>query len=84
MIACSFSGSLAKLTLKQKKDKIAVLRALSNDPNVSIWDMDRTGILWATIVVLIRDGYVMTVPEHFPWHKFVITEDGKKILEKEE
>jgi DNA-binding PadR family transcriptional regulator len=76
----SFSGGVARLTAKQKKNKIAVLHALSNDPNVSTWDMSE-GKLWVAIKELISDGYIKEIEKPYPWHKFVVTEAGKKLLE---
>ena len=73
---CSFSGSVAELTVRQKKDSMIVLRVLSNDPMVSTWDMGEGG-LWKTIKRLEDTGLIASVKQPYPWHKFVVTEAGK-------
>lgn len=78
----SFSGSISDLKPKQRGDLKTVLKVLLNDPNVSTWDMDN-GIrypLWKTIKKLEDLGYVKSVERPYPWHRYLVTEAGKKFL----
>jgi hypothetical protein len=75
---CCFSGAAGELTGRQKRNPMLVLQALSNDPRVSTWDMET---LWKTIDTLKENGWIAQIVEPYPWHRFVITEDGKNKLE---
>lgn len=75
----SFSGAVADLTAKQKRDHICVLRVLSNNPNVSTWDMDEDK-LYRTIYYLRDNDFVAEIERPFPWHRFEITDKGKRYL----
>jgi hypothetical protein len=79
---CSFSGTVANLTVKQKKDPLLVLQVLKTDPLVSTWDMGEHK-LYRTIYDLIGRGLITdeTGNMAFPWHRFPITEEGRKYLE---
>jgi hypothetical protein len=77
--ACSFSSTVGELTNKQKQNKFLVLRALSIEPRVSEWDME-AGNLWVTIIELNDAGYIETELAPYPWHKYIVTELGQKIL----
>lgn len=76
----SFSGGVAELTKKQRRDGKAVLRVLLVDQMISTWDMDE-GDLWRTIEVLTGRGYIKSIPVRYPWLKYEVTEEGKKYLE---
>ena len=77
----SFSGSVSELTAKQTRDENRVLRVLAKDPNVSTWDMDTHG-LWKTIDKLEKKGMVLAKDAPYPWHKYVVTDSGKKFLKE--
>lgn len=77
-----FSGSVYDLKPRQRGNIKTVLKVLSVDPNVSTWDMDN-GIrypLWKTIKKLEDLGYVKSVERPYPWHRYLVTEAGKKFL----
>jgi hypothetical protein len=78
----SFSGAVADLKPRQRGDIMTVLSVLERDPNVSTWDMDdgRTNPIWRTIAALNELGYVKEIPREYPWHRFEVTELGKKTL----
>lgn len=81
----SFSGSVCDLRSRQRGNIKTVLKVLSKDPNVSIWDMDN-GIrypLWKTIKKLEDLGYVKSVERPYPWLRYEITETGKNFLLEE-
>jgi hypothetical protein len=75
----SFSGNVSRLTAKEKKYPKKVLEALSKDPMVSTFDMG-THDLWKTIKYLESEGLIESIPMTYPWHKFVVTEKGKKEI----
>ena len=78
----SFSGSISDLKPKQRGDLKTVLRVLLKDPNVSTWDMDegKRYPLWKTIAKLEAMEYVISVSRPYPWHRYEVTEAGKKFL----
>ena len=81
---CSFSGSVAYLSRKQKKNPMQVLQALANDPRVSTWDMDEHN-LWQTIYALVEKGLLRdeTKKEVYPWCRFTVTKAGRKAIAAE-
>lgn len=82
----SFSGSIGELKPKQRGDLKTVLRVLLKDPNVSTWDMDdgKRYPLWKTILKLEAMKYVVSVNIPYPWHRYEVTEAGKKFLSENE
>ena len=70
---CSFSGSVAELTNRERRDPDKVLAVLGKDPMVSTWDMG-TGGLWRTIGNLVSAGKVIDKTSEcvYPWHRFVV------------
>lgn len=81
----TFSGSVGELKPKQKGNMMTVLKVLSRDPNVSTWDMDDNirYPLWKTIDKLEKLMYITNIKRPFPWHRFEITELGKKSLSEQ-
>ncbi len=65
----SFSGKVASLTARQKRDPEAVLRCLRQDPFVSTWDMG-THNLWHTIKGLEQRGLIVAEEAAYPWNKY--------------
>lgn len=80
-IICSFSGSVAYLKPKEKRNRMLVLKALSNDPRVSTWDMGENK-LYVTVYDLVEKGFVVDRSDTvgYPWHRFEITNAGRKAL----
>jgi len=78
----SFSGSVYDLKPKQRGNPMIVLSVLSKDSNVSTWDMDngKRYPLWKTIDKLKEMNYIEEIPCNYPWHKFKITEQGRRAL----
>lgn len=70
-----FSGSVADLKGKDKKDPLKVLAVLAKDPMVSVWDMDK---LWKILYSLRDQGLVEEVEHPYPWLEFRVTEKGKR------
>jgi hypothetical protein len=81
MIACSFSGGVAQLKPREQRDTMKVLAALKSDPMVSTFDMGEHG-LWKTIQLLVINGFVISEPREYPWHKFVVTAAGLDKLKE--
>lgn len=77
-----FSGSVYDLKPKQRGNIKNVLRVLSSDPNVSVWDMDdgTRYPLWKNIKKLEDLGYVKSVERPYPWLRYEVTETGKEFL----
>ena len=80
---CSFSGGVAHLKPKDQHNSMMVLKALSNDGNVSTWDMGEHN-LWRTIQGLQSYGYVkdLTATVEYPWCKFEVTPLGLEKLKE--
>lgn len=78
-----FSGSAYDLKPRQRGNIKTVLKVLSADPNVSVWDMDNGTRypLWKTIKKLEDLGYVKSVERPYPWLKYEVTDAGRKFLE---
>lgn len=76
----SFSGGIGDLTARQRQQPHTVLQAIANDPNVSTWDMEPGG-LWKTIRSLCERGMIESVEAAYPWHKYKVTEAGRRELE---
>ncbi len=81
-----FSGSVAELSSKQRRNLRTVLEVLSRDPNVSTWDMaeHEKYPLWKTIQKLESRGFVISVKRNYPWLRYEVTEEGKKFLSETE
>jgi len=79
---CSFSGSVADLAPRDKKDNMKVLRCLKSDPMVSTWDMGEHG-LWKTIKALEELGFIKSIDVEYPWCKYILTESGIEKLKQE-
>lgn len=82
---CSFSGSVAYLSRKQKQNPMQVLQVLANDPRVSTFDMDEHN-LWQTIYALVEKGLLKdeTEKEVYPWCCFAVTKAGRKAIAAEQ
>jgi hypothetical protein len=78
---CNFSGKVAELKPRQKRNPILVLNVLSQDSYVSTFDMSEHN-LYKTINELKYLQWI-TQAENipYPWHKFEITEKGYNVLE---
>jgi hypothetical protein len=79
----SFSGEVAYLTEKQRRDPLTVLACLAASPRVSTWDMDehRRFPLWKTIKDLQNRGLVTRREGvEYPWIEYDITDAGKEAL----
>lgn len=78
----SFSGAVADLSNKDKRDPMKVLDCLSKHPRVSVWDMDdnKRYPLYKIIDDLKRRGLIVDKDEPYPWCYFVVTEAGLKEL----
>jgi len=76
---CYFSGDAGELTARQTKDPLIVLRALSNNSNVSTWNMGAKG-LWKTIAALKTNGWIDEEKVAYPWHRFLVTDTGREKL----
>ena len=77
----SFSGGLGDLP-KGKRTVMDALRVLADDPRVSTFER---GPAW--IEALLSDlqfhGLVIEdKAEPYPWHRFKLTEAGRKMIEK--
>lgn len=80
---CSFSGGVMRLTSKQRKDPVAILRALRDDPRISTWDMVKgRPRLWRIIYQMVKDGLIVEVKEPYPWLRFELTDNGKALIEE--
>ena len=79
---CSFSGGVARLTAKQRKDKVSILAALKNDPRISTWDMSEgRPRLWRIIYEMRHEGLIFEIPAEYPWHEFQLSDAGAALLE---
>lgn len=79
----SFSGAAADLP-KGQREASDVLRVLLNHPRVSTWDMSETPWLCGRITELQRAGLVSDdKSEPYPWHRFNVTEAGRRLLMKD-
>lgn len=74
----SFSGDVTYLKPKQRNSE-SVLRVLSKSPWVSTFDMSAKW-LRDIIVDLTRQGLIKAEDEAYPWHRYSLTEAGKKEL----
>lgn len=82
---CSFAASVGRLTPKERKDKLCILRALAEDPRISVWDMDEgRPRLWRTIYRMVDEGLIVGIYASFPWHKYNLTDKGKAMLTAEQ
>ena len=81
---CSFAASVGRLTPKERKDKLCILRALAEDPRISTWDMDEgRPKLWRTIEAMEADGLISYVPEEpYPYCGYALTDKGKAMIEE--
>jgi len=80
---CSFAASVGRLTPKERKDKLYILRALAEDPRISTWDMDEgRPRLWRTIEAMIADGLITSIEMPYPYCGYVLTDKGKAMLEE--
>ena len=78
---CSFAASVGRLTPKERKDKLCILRALEEDPRISTWDMDEgRPKLWRTIYAMVDEGLIVGIYASFPWHKYNLTGAGRAML----
>lgn len=78
---CSFSGGVARLTAKQRKDRLSILAALKNDPRISTWDMNKgRPRLWRIIYEMEHEGLIAEMPAEYPWHKFQVSDVGEAVL----
>jgi len=68
---CSFSGGVAYLKPREKRDAQKVLSALEKYPMVSTWDMGEHG-LWKTIKALEDSGKIRSLPCDYPWLKYEV------------
>lgn len=75
----SFSGAAADLNPKQRNSE-NVLRVLSKDPLVSTFDMSE--LKWLRVIIgdLEREGLIKAEDEPYPWHRYSLTEAGRKEL----
>ena len=72
-----------RLTSKQRKDPVAILRALRDDPRISTWDMVKgRPRLWRIIYQMVKDGLIVEVKEPYPWLRFELTDNGKALIEE--
>ena len=78
---CSFSGGVARLTAKQRKDKVAILAALEDDPRISTWDMDEgRPRLWQIIHAMAEEGLIFQSDADYPWHHYFLSVMGRAML----
>ena len=78
---CSFSGSVGRLTPKERKDKLCILRALADDPRISTWDMDEgRPRLRRIIYVMAKEGLIFELEADYPWHHFFLSVMGWGML----
>ena len=82
---CSFAASVGRLTPKERKDKLYILRALAEDPRISTWDMDEgRPKLWRTIEAMEAEGLIGYTSEPYPYCGYVLTDKGKAMIEEVE
>lgn len=72
----SFSGPAADLKPADRTPS-KVLAALRKNPRVSTWDMSEHPWLQGCISILQKQGYIKSVPEPYPWHRWEILGDPK-------
>ena len=78
---CSFAASVGRLTPKERKDKLCILRALAENPRISTWDMDEgRPKLWRIIEAMKEEGLITEKHEEYPWHHFYLTDTGNAML----
>lgn len=83
MIVDRFSAGLDDLTRKQQKDHVAVLRALSNMKQYSVFEAADNDSIARTMDYIIKAGLIRSTGGAFPWTTFEITEAGRDVLAKE-
>lgn len=82
---CSFAASVGRLSPRERKDKLCILRALAEDPRISVWDMDEgRPKLWRTIEAMIADGLITSIEMPYPYYGYVLTDKGKVMIEEAE
>ena len=76
----SFSGLAAELRPSQRTPG-HVLRTLTRDPRVSTFDLIESRWLARCIDALAQAEYIKADPsEPYPWHRYTITDKGRKQL----
>lgn len=74
----SFSGAVADLKPREKKDPMKVLAVLAEHPRLSTWDMET---VWKTIFGLRDRGLVVEDKrEEYPWVRYDVTDAGRAAL----
>ena len=79
----SFSGAVASLPKKARSEK-SVLFVLKNNPSVSTWDMSEEVWLRNIIYSLEKQNFVVSIQRAYPWHRYEVTELGKRHLSGKE
>jgi len=79
----SFSGALADLPKDQRTSPKA-LHTLSQSPRVSTWDRSEHPWVDKMLRDLVDQGLITEAAgEAYPWHRYALTELGKKMLKAE-
>ncbi len=73
----NFSGAASDLP-KGKRTAGEVLAVLAKHPRVSTWDMSEHAWLRGLIEEMIRDGLIVEVAQHYPWHRYKVVEQDKE------
>lgn len=74
----SFSGAVVDLSKKEQGHPFKVLAVLAKSSLVSTWDMSESKNLRSSIRYLLDNGMLEEVKEAYPWHRFQITDKGKR------
>lgn len=75
----SFSGKVAELK-RGNRSNHNVLAVLEKHPMVSTWDMGELPWLRNTISKLTNLGYILSLEEPYPWHRYRLTALGLAFL----